>query len=131
MLLFVLFSIQLNRSIFGNPTFQLHVIFFHHLSLSPSSCSACNHWPYERFHQFHIEFFSIPISYYNETYSSSSLGKTLCPMVGRKPQHVVSKLPCLVLSSAISCRSSICPGRLSTAWLVSLVVFSCHMVSKW
>ena len=37
-------------------------------------------------------------------------------------------LPCLVLSSAISCRSSICLGRLSTAWLVSLVVFSCHML---
>ena len=55
----------------------------------------------------------------------------LCPVVGRRPQHVVSKLPCLVLSSTISCRSSICPGRLSTAWLVSLVVFSCHMVSKW
>ena len=54
----------------------------------------------------------------------------LCPVVGRRPQHVVSKLPCLVLSSAISCRSSICPGRLSTAGLVSLVVFSCHMVSK-
>ena len=47
-------------------------------------------------------------------------------MVGRRPQHAVSKLPCLVLSSAISCRSSICLGRLSTAWLVSLVVFSCH-----
>ena len=51
----------------------------------------------------------------------------LCPVVGRRPQHAVSnKLPCLVLSSAISCRSSICLGRLSTAWLVSLVVFSCH-----
>ena len=55
----------------------------------------------------------------------------LCPLVGRRPQHAVSKLPCLVLSSAISCRSSICPGRLSIAWLVSLVVFSCHMVSNW
>ena len=55
----------------------------------------------------------------------------LCPVVGRWPQHAVSKLPCLVLSSAISCRSSICPGRLSIAWLVSLVVFSCHMVSNW
>ena len=55
----------------------------------------------------------------------------LCPVVGRRPQHVVSKWPCHVLSSAISCRSSICPGRLSTAWLVSLDVFSCHMVSKW
>ena len=38
----------------------------------------------------------------------------LCPVVGRRPQHVVSKLLCLVLFSAISCRSSICPGRLST-----------------
>ena len=55
----------------------------------------------------------------------------LCPVVGRRPQHAVSKLPCLVFSSAISCRSSICPGRLSIAWLVSLVVFSCHMVSNW
>ena len=55
----------------------------------------------------------------------------LCPVVGLRPQHAVSKLPCLVLSSAISCRSSICPGRLSIAWLVSLVVFSCHMVSNW
>ena len=54
----------------------------------------------------------------------------LCPVIGRRPQYVVSKLPCLVLSSAKSCRSSICPGRLSTAWLVSLAVFSCHMVSK-
>ena len=52
----------------------------------------------------------------------------LCPVVGRRPQHAVSKLPCLVLSSAISCRSSMCPGRLSTAWLVSLVVFSCQRV---
>ena len=38
----------------------------------------------------------------------------LSPVVGRRPQHAVSKLPYLVLSSAISCRSSICPGRLST-----------------
>ena len=55
----------------------------------------------------------------------------LCPVVVQRPQHAESTFPCLVLSSAISCRSSICPGRLSTAWLVSLVVFSCHMVSKW
>ena len=57
--------------------------------------------------------------------------QSLCPVVGRMPQHVVPKLPCLVLSSAISCRSSISSGRLSNAWLVSFVVFSCHMVSKW
>ena len=41
-------------------------------------------------------------------------------MVGPRPQHAVSKLPCLVLSSARSCRSGICPGRLTAAWLVSL-----------
>ena len=46
-------------------------------------------------------------------------------------QHAVSKLACLMLSPVRSCRSSICPDRHSTAWLVSLVVFSCHMVSKW
>ena len=51
----------------------------------------------------------------------------LSPVVGRRPQHVVSTLACLVLSSAISCRSSICAGRISTAWLVSLVVFPCHI----
>ena len=44
----------------------------------------------------------------------------------------VSKLACLVLPSARSCRSSICPGRLSTAWLFSLVVFFVIiMFSKW
>ena len=44
-------------------------------------------------------------------------------MVRRTPQNTISKLACLVLSSAISCRSSICPGRLSTAWLVSSPYF--------
>ena len=33
-------------------------------------------------------------------------------MVGQRPQHAVSKLACLVLSSARSCRSSIWPDRL-------------------
>ncbi len=55
----------------------------------------------------------------------------LCPVVGQWPQHAVSKLACLVLSSVVSCRSSVCPCRLFTAWLVSLVVVSCRMVSKW
>ena len=36
-----------------------------------------------------------------------------------------------MLSFARSCPSSICPGHLSAAWLVSHVVFSCRMVSKW
>ena len=36
----------------------------------------------------------------------------------------------LALSSARSCHSSICPDSLSVAWLVSLVVFSCRMVSS-
>ena len=35
-------------------------------------------------------------------------GQPLCPVVGRKPQQVASKLPCLALSS---CPSSICPFR--------------------
>ena len=56
------------------------------------------------------------------------IGQPLCHVVGRRPQHAVSKLACLVQSSARSCRSSICPGRLSTAWLVSVVVFSCHNI---
>ena len=55
-----------------------------------------------------------------------SFRQPLCLMVGRRPQHAVSKLPCLVLSFAISCRSSIYPGRLSIAWVVSLVFFYCH-----
>ena len=61
--------------------------------------------------------------------SSSSVGSH-CVRGWAKASACRLKLPCLVLSSAISCRSSICLGRLSTAWLVSLVVFSCHMVSK-
>ena len=73
-----------------------------------------------------------PVTAKDGSPSSFIIRQPLCPVVGRRPQHVVSKLPCLVLSSAIILlyRSSICPGRLSTAWLVSLVVFSCHMVSK-
>ena len=47
------------------------------------------------------------------------------------PQQAASKLACLVLSSARSCPASVCPGRVYTAWLVSLVVVSCCMVSKW
>ena len=45
-------------------------------------------------------------------------------MFGRRPQHAVSKLACRVLWSARYCRSSICPGCLSTASPVSFVVFS-------
>ena len=54
-----------------------------------------------------------------------------CPVVGWRPQHATATLACLAVSSVRSCRSSICPGRLSPAWLVSLVVFSCHVVAKW
>ena len=35
-----------------------------------------------------------------------------------------------LLSSAISCPASIPPGRLSTAWLVCIVIVYCRMVSK-
>ena len=62
------------------------------------------------------------------------IGRRLCPVVGRRPHHAVSKLACLVQSSTRSCRSSICPGRLSTAWLVFFVVFSLsyglHVVTR-
>ncbi len=46
------------------------------------------------------------------------------PVVRRMLHHAASKLACIALSSAISCRSSICQGCLSTAWLVSLGVWS-------
>ena len=36
-------------------------------------------------------------------------GQQLCPVVGRRPQHAASNLTCIVLSSARSCPSSICP----------------------
>ena len=54
------------------------------------------------------------------------IGQPLCPVDERRPHHAVSMLACLGLSFARSCRSSIFPGRLSTACLVSLVVFSYH-----
>ena len=54
-----------------------------------------------------------------------------CPLVGRMPQHAASKWPCLVPCSDRSCPSSIYPGRPSIVWLVSVVVFSCRMISKW
>ena len=49
------------------------------------------------------------------------IGQPYCPMVGQRPQRAVSKLAYLVLSSARLCFFSICPGRLSTTWLVSHV----------
>ena len=52
---------------------------------------------------------------YSHHYFIIIIGQPLCPVVGRRPQHAAPKLPCLVLSSAISCCSIICPGRLSTA----------------
>ena len=48
----------------------------------------------------------------------------LGPVVGRRPQHAVSKLPCLVLSSAISCRSSIC---LDQSYLHRLAGLPCRL----
>ena len=46
---------------------------------------------------------------------------------GRR-KHAASKLPYLAQSSARSGHSSICTGRLSTAWQVSIVELPCHMV---
>ena len=39
------------------------------------------------------------------------LGQPLCPVVGRRRQHAVSKLACIVQSSARSYPASICLGR--------------------
>ena len=65
--------------------------------------------------------------------SSSSLGSRCVPLLGKYLSMPSPYYPVAVslLSSAISYRSRNCPGRLSTAWLVSLVVFTCHMVYKW
>ena len=49
----------------------------------------------------------------------------------QKPQRTVSRLACIALSFDRSCRSSFWPGRLFTAWMVSLVGFYCRMVSNW
>ena len=53
----------------------------------------------------------------------------LCPVVERRPQHAVSKLPCLVLSSAISCRSSICPKHI-VRYISYLVKFSIFLAGN-
>ena len=45
---------NLFAAFFGSTTFQLLLIVFHRL---PSFCSVRNDWPYERFHQFHLDFF--------------------------------------------------------------------------
>ena len=51
------------------------------------------------------------------------IGQPYCPVVGQMPHQAVSKLACIVLYTVRSCSSNICPGRLSTAWLVSLSSF--------
>ena len=53
------------------------------------------------------------------------------PVVPRgwaRPRYAATKLAYLVFPFAISCRSSICPGRISAAWLVSHIALSCRMV---
>ena len=61
------------------------------------------------------------------------IGQPECPVGGRR-RHAASKIACIVLSSVRSRRSSICPGRLSTAWLVSIFVFfssyGLHVVTR-
>ena len=59
----------------------------------------------------------------------SFIWQPLCPMLGRRPLHASSKLACLALSSARSCPSCICPGRLFTDRLVSVYVFSRRIIS--
>ena len=60
------------------------------------------------------------------------IGQPYCPVVGRRPQHVASKLASIALAYARPCPSSICPYRISIIWQVSfLSSWQCHMVSKW
>ena len=69
-----------------------------------------------------LQMFSHAIIHYHH---HSSLGsRTL--VVGRRPQRAVSKLACLVLSSARSCCSRICPGRLSTSCRRFLSYYGLH-----
>ena len=65
----------------------------------------------------------VPKSRCHQT-SSSSLGSRCVPWLGVGLSMSSPNDPVLCCSLPLSCRSSICPGRLSTAWLVSLVVFS-------
>ena len=69
-----------------------------------------------------------------EDYSISTInGQPKCTVVGRRPLHNAPCLAYLAQSSVKSSCSSICPGRLPTAWLVSIVVLSCprvHLVTR-
>ena len=57
-------------------------------------------------------------------------GQTQCPVVGRRPQHAVSKLACLTMSPTRSCPSSIVHVFSSSSGWSPFSSFSC-MVSKW
>ena len=54
-----------------------------------------------------------------------------CPVVGRRPQHVVSKFAYLALFSARWFHSNTHPSRLSIVLLVFLVISSFRTVSRW
>ena len=62
---------------------------------------------------------------------SISIYQPYCPVVGRRPQHVVSKFAYLVLFSARWFHSNTLPNRLSIFLLVFLVISSFRMVSRW
>ena len=52
----------------------------------------------------------------------------LAAVVEQRPQRAASMLACLAPSSARSCPSSMCPGRVSTAWQIILFLFVCFLV---
>ena len=60
-----------------------------------------------------------------------SIYQPYCPVVGRRPQHVVSKFAYIVLFSARWFHSNTHPNRLSIFLLVFLVISSFRMVSRW
>ena len=63
--------------------------------------------------------------------SSSSLGSRCIPRLGEGLSMSSPNDPVLCCPRPYRVAPVFFQDRLSTAWLVSLVVFSCHMVSKW
>ena len=71
-----------------------------------------------------------PYSFPMLAMSPSSLGSRSVPWLGEGFNMPPPSYP-ILQSSSRSCRSSICQGRLSTTWVVSLVAFYCRMVCTW
>ena len=73
------------------------------------------------------ENFSIIAHFICKLNSSSSLDSRSVPWLGNASVCRLKVIMFCAILCHISCRSRNCLGSLSTAWLVSLVVFSCYM----